>query len=70
MAYTPSLREIPLTEEPHKSVLEALMPDPLSEDYAPVTMNDLNAEQAAHLAQCSLCRAELGLNGTSATGEL
>jgi hypothetical protein len=72
MAYTRSLREIPLTEEPHKSVLEALLPGPDSLDESPgespsmdsphegVDWSMATPEQIAHIKICPECDAALG----------
>ena len=69
MAYVPSMREIPLDQEPHKSVLDTLMPDPFAESYEPVDLSEATDAQKAHLDQCMRCRQELGLFGPG-SGEL
>jgi hypothetical protein len=69
MTFVPSMRDIPISQEPHKSVLEALMPDPLAEEYAPVDLSEASNYQRKHLNQCAVCADLLGLNGVQA-GEL
>jgi hypothetical protein len=67
MAYVRSLREIPLDEEPHASVLAALLPvfDP-DEDGSPsmmstgVNWDDATPDQIAHIRICPQCDAALG----------
>jgi hypothetical protein len=67
MAYTRSLKEIPLEEEPHASVLAALTPDPFESPYSGVDLSGATDGQRAHLAMCPRCRDALGLD-PSGTG--
>jgi hypothetical protein len=61
MAYVRSLREIPLDEEPHASVLAALLPDPTESPYDPeVDWANISAHQLRHLQKCPACAAVLG----------
>lgn len=64
MAYVPSLREIPLDREPHKSVLDALTPDPFADPYVGVDLDEASASEVAHLNQCKACRDILGVRRT------
>lgn len=68
MAYTRSLREIPLDQEPH--VLADLLPDPTESPYEGVDLSSASADQLAHLGQCPACRDALGLDLPSQEGEL
>jgi hypothetical protein len=53
MAYTPSLREIPLDQEPHASVIAAA-------EESPGGLANLDDAQKAHLDICPQCRDYLG----------
>jgi hypothetical protein len=72
MAYRRSLREIPLDEEPHASVIAALLPDPTESPFVGVDLDGATQNQLAHLAQCAECSALLGLDVSANTtgGEL
>ena len=63
MAYVRSLREIPLDEEPHASVLATLLPS-LAEGESPgdgeVNWGAASEAQLAHVAMCPVCQAILG----------
>lgn len=67
MAFVRSLRDIPLDEEPHASVLAALLPHFDPDDESPdkdalesVNWANASAYQLAHLAKCPQCVAVLG----------
>lgn len=71
MAYVRSLREIPLDEEPHASVLAALRPDPTESPYVgEVDWEGATEEQLAHVAICKRCRELLAGDGDVGTGGL
>lgn len=55
MAYTPSLREIPLDQEPHASALAAVQDEDGSIDW-----DAASADQLAHLNACPDCKIVLG----------
>lgn len=59
MPYTPSLREIPLTEEPHASVLAAVNP----ESESPGDLDWSNEDAVAHVRICKQCQEFLGVDG-------
>jgi hypothetical protein len=62
--YHRSVREIPLDEEPHASVIAALVPGP---GESPSALTD---DQAAHLAYCEQCQAVTGTHLNGSSGEL
>jgi hypothetical protein len=61
MAYKRSLREIPLEEDPHASVLEAVVGTAESPAESPGSIAGLTDDQLSHLAQCEQCREFLGI---------
>jgi hypothetical protein len=61
MPYTPSLREIPLDQDPHKAVLDALIGDQDDESLGgEVDFSAASEAELAHLKQCPRCAALTG----------
>jgi hypothetical protein len=66
MAYVPSLREIPLTEDPHLAALEAISP---SDQESPAPLDFSDEDAVAHVRICPQCREFLGLAKDFSTGD-
>jgi hypothetical protein len=64
MAYRRSVREIPLSEEPHASVIAALLPSP---GESPVALTE---SQQAHLDVCLECQSITGIHSNTSNGQL
>lgn len=73
MAHVRSLRDIPLDQEPHASVLAALTPDPTESPYREINelIMDATLDQAKHLEICPRCREMLGIGqGHAGVGQI
>lgn len=69
MPYTPSLREIPLTEDPHASALEAIQGDVEDVEESPGELDWSDQDAVDHVRICKQCQHVLGVNGNFNTGE-
>jgi hypothetical protein len=66
MAYRRSLREIPLDQEPHASVIAALLPDPDESPFVgDVDWSSATDAQLLHVRICPACAEVLGKIGSS-----
>jgi hypothetical protein len=69
MAYVRSLREIPIDQEPHASVLAAFTPEPGESPSTATTWETATAAQLAHLRACPVCREIVGGYGQVSVGQ-
>lgn len=68
MPYVPSMREIPLDQEPHASVLASLSATITEETEFLVAWEEATDEELAHVLACSQCAALLGYSDSITIG--